>query len=241
MIHAKHGPPSPSSALSSTLRRGLFAMLAAASVATVAPAHALQGGEDPDTLPVLIDKRFGMRSRHQFSVNFATALATKYVEASGVLVTYDYNFRDWIGLEIGGGYLFGSEASIMDEVRLQTGSMEPDLNDLYQLQWMANANLMFVPVYGKISFASEFDPSYDIFLTAGGGVGGIRKQFGFENPTFESKVTPMFNFGGGLRFYVIKELALRAEFRNYFFPDPKEGMTFNLMFQGGLQFQFGGS
>lgn len=226
----------------------------AVCLAPASEAFALQGGEDPALLPVLVDKRFGHGGRHQASLFFSTSMVTKFVESVGVVGAYQYNFTDLLGLEFTGGYFFGSETSIMDEIRRNFGT-EPELSDQYQLQWIANVDVMFVPVYGKISFASELDPSFDLFFVAGGGVAGTRrKSGGFSGDTnagvaFESSVGPAFNFGLGLRFYFNRLVALRLEFRDYFYPEPASytapendvgGFTFNLHFQAGVQFAFGG-
>lgn len=226
-----------------------LAWVAAVSLLAMASAHeaqALQGGEDAALFPVLVDKRFGMQGRHQLSLQFSTAMATKYIDATGFYLAYDYNFWDTFGLEVGGGYMFSSEASILKEVRVQAGndqSTVDGLQDINQLQWMANVDAIFTPIYGKISFASEIDPSYDLFFLAGGGVSGTRRQQGAdETRTYVSKVSPVFNFGVGLRFYFFKSIALRVEFRDFFFPDPSPdgGLTFSLHFQTGVQFNFGG-
>lgn len=227
-----------------TLCRAVSLGLIALSTPTAA--LALQGGEDPALLPVLIDKRFGMEGRHQASLQFSTSMATKYVEALALYAAYQYNFTDVIGLEIGGGYFFGSEASIMAEVRNKTPGMEPDLTDLFQLQWMAQADFVLTPVYGKMSFASEFDPAYDLYLLAGAGVAGTKRRTEIGGAVGSiGKVVPAFNFGVGLHVYFTKMIGLRLEFRDYFYPDPiesadKGGLTFNLHFQVGLQFAFGG-
>lgn len=214
-------------------------------------AFALQGGEDPSLLPVLVDKRYGMRGAHQLSLAFSTALATKFIETSGVYLTYGYSFTDIIGLELGGGVFFGGESNIMAEVRKEFSTTEPPLSDLYQMVWSAGLDLIVVPLYGKMSFASEVDPAYDLFLVAGGGVSGLKRQVGETGST--SSMQPTFNFGLGFRFYILRMLALRLEFRNYFYPDPEpnptgvedttgtDPLTFNLHFQVGLQFTFGGS
>lgn len=236
-----------------TLVRAVSLGLIALSTPTAA--LALQGGEDPALLPVLIDKRFGMEGRHQASLQFSTSMATKYVEALALYAAYQYNFTDVIGLEIGGGFFFGDEATIMAQVRSKTPSKEPGLSDLYQLQWMAQADFVLTPVYGKMSFASEFDPAYDLYFLAGGGVAGTRRErtaLAASLGQYDSKVVPAFNFGVGLHVYFTKMIGLRLEFRDYFYPesyDPlddgvtgesKGGLTFNLHFQVGLQFAFGG-
>lgn len=223
-------------------------------------AWALQGGEDAELLPVLVDKRFGAAGRHQLGVAFSTSMASKFVEGTGVYLTYDYNFTDMFGVEAGVGYIFGREAKIMQQVRAGIGGLDPEsLSDLFQMQLITSVDFMFVPFYGKMSFASEVDPGYDLFMVAGAGFTTLRKQQGSAvvNPTagqtFETSGAPLFNFGAGLRFYVTKLVALRVEMRDYFFVDPtdfthptderlsqKGGMTHNLHVQAGVQLNFGG-
>ena len=237
------------------LRIGLAFGVGCALVVGPAGAYALQGGEDPAQLPVLIDKRYGGENRHQLSLMFATSMVTKYTEGIGGYLAYQYNFIDMLGIEIGGGLFATSETSIMQQVRLQFDDGEPFLSDQYAMQWTAMANLVFVPFYGKMSFASEFDPAFDLFLLAGGGVVGTRRGFGrLDNgdpERFESSVTYGLDVGAGLRFYLIDALAIRIEFRNWFYPDPANfsgpatgrevgGFTSVLNFQAGVQFAFGG-
>lgn len=235
-------------------RSTLSALTVALALAALAePALALQGGEDPSLLPVLVDKRFGAGGRHQLGLQFSTALASKFVEGTGGSLTYGYNFGNLIGLELNGAFFATDEASIMAQVRCPLNGNEPQLSDLHQFQWTAGGAITMVPVYGKMSFASEFDPAWDLLLLAGGGVAGVKRQTGLTNSqlnqcpglpsaTYESKTVPLFNFGLALRFYITKLIGLRVELRDYFFPDPGPdgGLSFNLHFQAGLQFTFGG-
>ena len=234
-----------------------FAVVLGTSLGLERQAHALQGGEDPSKLPVLIDKRFGADGRHQLGLQFSTAIATKFVEATGFYLTYDYNFMDMLGLEVGGGYFFGKESKIMAQVRENFPNTEPPLSDLYQLQWMGTAALIFTPFYGKMSIAGIFDPSWDLFLVVGGGAVGTRRQLGKKDEVpepanvcpggedfcFDSQVTGLFTAGAGMRLYFLDYLILRLEMRNYLFPEPaqgKGGATSGLHVQAGLQFNFGG-
>lgn len=221
-----------------------------------AQAFALQGGEDPALLPVLIDKRFGLGGRQQASLLFSSSFADKFVEATGVTANYQYSFSDLLGVALNGSYFFLSrETSIMREIRAVSGE-DPQLSDLNQMQWMAHADLMLVPIYGKMSFASEFDPQFDLFFVGGAGVAGTRRLVSVgASEGFENAVVPVFNLGVGMRFYFSRLMALRLEIRDYFFPDPGVrrvvragqpleervgGLTWNLHFQAGLQFAFGG-
>ncbi len=222
-------------------RIGLASATAAVLSAPLAEAWALQGGEDPATLPVLIDKRFGMKGRHQLSLLGSTSMVTKFVEDFGLQAGYQYSFNDLFGLEFAGAFFLGDEANITKEVRAVSG--DPLLSDLYQLQWGASLSAFFVPVYGKMSFASEFDPAFDLFFLGGAGVAGTRRvRSEAEGGGFDSKVTPAFHLGLGLRFHFTDNIALRLEFRDYFYPDPdpeQGGLTWILHFQGGIQYTFG--
>jgi len=99
------------------VRIGIHMAAFAAVLVTEHAAFALQGGEDPALLPVLVDKRYGPGGRHQLSVFVSTAMVSKFVEATGAYATYDFNFTDVIGVELGGGYFLSGESSIMKEVR----------------------------------------------------------------------------------------------------------------------------
>lgn len=235
----------------SALAPRLAIFTVAAAVTTVAlegPAWALQGGEETD-LPVLLDKRYGADGRQQASLMFTTAVITKLVQDAGVVGTYQYNFNDLLGVGLTAGYFFGSETGVTAAIRAE----DPDpgcidgrpecvpLSDLYQMQWMASADIMFVPLYGKISFASELNPSFQIYLIAGAGAGGVRTP----NPAGGSvtSVTFIGNFGLGMRFNILDSLGLRVEFRDYFYPDPANGvggLTWNPHMQAGVEFTFGG-
>jgi outer membrane beta-barrel protein len=227
------------------VRLGLTPLALLAMLTAEETAFALQGGEDPALLPVLVDKRYGAGGRHQLSLVFSTPMVTKFVESTGAYLAYDLNFSDVIGVEIGGGFFKSGESSIMKEVRDNFPGQEPPLSDLYQMQWVAQVDFVLVPIYGKISFASEVDPSFDLFILAGGGVAGVRRLFldssGAEN--FDSKIAPAFNAGFGFRFYFNRLLALRLEIRDFVYPEQapdNSGFTFNLQFHGGLQLAFGG-
>jgi outer membrane beta-barrel protein len=213
-------------------------------------AFALQGGEDPALLPVLVDKRFSGKGRLQTSVMFSTSMVTKFVEGIGFELGAQYAFSDLLAVGVSGGYFFSGETSIMKEVRENFPSQEPPLSDLYQFNWTGGLDVMFVPIYGKMSFASEFDPSFDLYFIGGGGVAGTKRTIAEGS---RSKIAPVFNVGFGLRFYFTKMVALRLEFRDYFYPDPGAndpensepgtevgGLTWHLHFQAGLQFAFGG-
>lgn len=212
-------------------------------------AWALQGGEDPATLPVLLERRHGGAGTTQISLLGTTSLSAKYTKATGAGLLAQYNLSDVLGVELAGAYLFGGETGILNAVRAQAG--EPAFSDLYRLQWYGAVNLVFVPLYGKISFASEWDPAFEVFLVGGAGFAGSRRQMGLEPKTYVSASGPMGSLGLGLKLYLTDLIAFRIDLRDYFYSDPGAqdtgdpktsvgGITWNLRLGAGLQMTFGG-
>lgn len=246
---------------SATRARRLVALFAVTfAVAAERDAFALQGGEDASTLPVLIDQQHGLSDKFQVSLLASTTLASKYTEGTGLSLNLQYNFIDIIGLELVGAFYLSDEAQILSTIRQQdvpavkegNRAREPDLADMAQMQWVAAANVVVIPIYGKISFVSEWNPSYDLYLVAGGGVVGTRRGRVDETiarpagteitpDSYDSGVSGMFNFGGGLRLFLTDLIAVRLEVRNYFYGDPDaDGLTNALVGQLGVQLSFGG-
>lgn len=236
----------------------LFAILL---LGTSTPARALQGGEDASTLPALLNKQSGLSRAFQVSALFSTTLATKFTESTGATLNVQYNFVDQFGLELTGGLFASDEAQILSEIREQLavsddGPQDPRVSDMHQMQWLVSLNAIWIPIYGKISFASEWNPSFDIYFLAGGGVigtsRGIATGANVQPDESENEVTPQFNFGGGFRLFLLPDFGLRIDVRNYVYLDPDqgeptftgmgetiEGFTNALVGQVGLQYNFG--
>ena len=220
-------------------------------------ALALQGGEDPALLPVLLDKRYGANATHKLTLMGGSTVATKLVEDIPIIANYQYHFMDMLGVGATAGFFIGSETSIGDAIRAKgvDPACDPDavancepLGDLYQMQWLVSGDIVFTPLYGKISFASEWNPSFQFYLFTGFGAGGVRrKQAGFSGGAIQttghnSKVTFVGSFGVGLRLDILDWFGLRWEFRNFYFPEPAKGvggLTMIPHILGGVEFTFG--
>lgn len=220
-------------------------------------AYALQGGEDAASLPVLLDKRYGAGGKQKLSLMLTSAIITTLVQDTGLMATYQYSFNDLFGVELIGGYFLGTETSIGDAIRRQgidpactpdssTSTCEP-LGDLFQMQWLAGADVVFTPLYGKLSLASELNPSFELYLVAGVGAGGVRRKQSAVPDTnassHDTAITAVGNLGLGIRIHVLDSLGLRVEYRSYIYPeqaDGEGGVTWNPHVQVGAEFTFGG-
>jgi len=245
------------SGLAGGLRRGLRLTLAtaltwAAAMAADAPrAWALQGGEDASTLPVLIDKRYGNGQAITAHVQFSAPLTSKFVESVGVVGGVDYGLLEWLSLGLVGGYFGGGEVDILEEVR----TAGAPLTDLDRMVWFGGLDVTFTPIYGRISFASEYNPAFDVLAFVGGGLMGTERLLGPTGATVkETSTTGYGNFGLGFRFHILDFLAIRTEYRQFIYPeneipqseldtafdasDPGGGISTAQQIQVGLQVRF---
>lgn len=79
-----------------------------------------------------------------------------------------------------------------------------------------NLNLLWTPIYGKLSLISNYILQLDTYFTAG--IGTTRTSIG-------TSIT--YNVGMGQRFFVTKWLALRADIRNYLHEEKRGPIVIN--------------
>ncbi|MGF1510386.1 MAG: outer membrane beta-barrel domain-containing protein [Myxococcota bacterium] len=207
-----------------------------------------------------MDKRYGNRGRWQGYVLFSTPLVAKFTESTGAVGGASYSFFDWLGVGISGGIFGSSEVDVVEQVRLSRAGEPVDgapLSDLFRLVWFAGGEVTFTPLYGRISFASEYSPAFDLFLVLGGGVAGTERDLGSPTAANDElatvdEITGYFSFGVGLRFHVLSWLAARTEYRHLLLLEPEipatevedpttdvAGTLTNVQqFQVGLQFTY---
>jgi outer membrane beta-barrel protein len=88
-----------------------------------------------------------------------------------------------------------------------------------EYQWNANANVSYVPAYGKLAAFQNFIFHYDFYVLAGGGVISTRPiaVVDPDNRTFKFKVKPTFGAGAGIRIFFTRYLAAMLEIRDYIY------------------------
>ncbi len=88
-----------------------------------------------------------------------------------------------------------------------------------EYQWNANANVSYVPAYGKFAAFKSFIFHYDFYVVAGGGVISTRPiaVVDPDNRTFNFKIKPTFGAGGGMRVFFTRYLSAMLEIRDYIY------------------------
>ena len=101
------------------------------------------------------------------------------------------------------------EQSAIRFVRTETGSL---LENPPEFRWHADLDLLWAPLYGKISLFSEGILHFDTYLTVGPGVFAT-----------DAAVNPAVNIGIGQRYFLTDWLVARIELRDYIFLDARNG------------------
>ena len=110
------------------------------------------------------------------------------------------------------GYVLGSvEEEPVRFVRQAAGAL-PERPPRFELH--GELDVVWAPLYGKVSLFGEGILHFDTYLAVGGGV--------FKT---DAGTSPAANFAFGQRYFINDWLVARAEVRNYLFPDTREGET----------------
>jgi outer membrane beta-barrel protein len=159
------------------------------------------------SLPVVDKKLYPTRLNPEFSLMVDYSLATRYTTHQGLRASALFHIIDQVAVELHGGYLFGSESSIMKVLRdrskenrrtLHQGR-EPAVPGLQQLTYHLGADLHVIPIYGKLSFVSELESSFQVYGLVGLGLAGTRTVT--DGTRLANCNSPSFLGGGCADFY----------------------------------------
>jgi outer membrane beta-barrel protein len=135
------------------------------------------------------------------------------------------------GVAVGGGYTyhfshhfawevaqfltsFNIDTGLKDE--LQTAfAVEP--TSFREVSFIANSNVVFTPLYGKMSLMNRTVVRMECYLTAGPGIARytLYERAGASGYQEQDKYYFSANYGIGLRFFVSRQFAVRLDIRDY--------------------------
>jgi len=135
------------------------------------------------------------------------------------------------GVTFGGGYTyhfshhFAWEAvQFLYSANIDTG-LKKDLENSFdatpesfrEVQFLVNSNVVFVPLYGKMSWLNRNVVQMELYLTAGPGIAKYKEYElrGADTYTEEGKYYFSGNFGLGLRFFINQRFSVRLDMRDY--------------------------
>lgn len=200
----------------------------------------LRGGDGNQTIYVIQSKPRLVKGSFEFSPQFTQSVNDRFTSHTGLLLSGIYHLQENVAFELSAGGFFwwddpfgendrgprlgGRDTDMTVEIR-QKERLAPELVQLYRLTWMANANLQWSPVYGKVSVHGFQLGQFNLYLSVGAGVTGLQLEnqqalgeyYNLSGP-LGPELGPMSlttNFGGGLRFYFGRYFGVRFEVRDY--------------------------
>ena len=135
------------------------------------------------------------------------------------------------GVTFGGGYTYHFSHHFAWEVfqflyssDIDTGLKE-DLQNIFdvepsafrEIKMLANSNIVFVPLYGKMSWLNRKVVQTELYLTGGPGIAQYKDYVrqGAEGYSEENKYYFSANFGIGVRVFLSKAFSCRLDLRDY--------------------------
>ena len=135
------------------------------------------------------------------------------------------------GVTFGGGYTYHFSHHFAWEVfqilasqNVDTG-LKDDLQDYFAIEpsafrevdFLANTNVVFIPLYGKMTWLNRKVVRMECSVTAGGGVAQYTEyeRSGASSYSENKQYEISANFGMGLRFYLSEHFSLRLDLRDY--------------------------
>ena len=161
----------------------------------------------------VIEKRlFEKDGRHEFSLMAGMIPNDEFFNYYPVGLRYDYFLSETLGIEIAGAYLFQQGTDLKKTIEQFQGiNMAQPLR---KLQWHAGAAAYWAPLHGKLAAFSSSLTHFDLGLIVGAGVLATKKLGG---GTETNKYDPMGQLGLGFQFFLSDSLALRIDYRHFFY------------------------
>lgn len=154
---------------------------------------------------------------------------------AGFKLNLGYHFTENFALELSTLFLSSSEREVAKEIR-ENNNLQPE-QFLYTKSYMG-ADLMWTPVYGKITFLNQKIIPYEMYFSGGGGT---------SNTNSVEKNVPTLHFGTGQVFTISKAMAFRWDYSLNVFQAtaltsngivPEKGSYNDLIFSAGVSFFF---
>jgi outer membrane beta-barrel protein len=154
---------------------------------------------------------------------------------AGFKLNLGYHFTENFGLELSTLFLSSTEREVAKEIRANN-NLQPE-QFIYTKSYIG-ADLLWTPIYGKITFLNQKIIPYEMYFSGGGGT---------SNTNSVEKNVPTFHFGTGQIFTITKSMAFRWDYSLNIFQAtaltsnaivPEKGSYNDLIFSAGVSFFF---
>ena len=162
---------------------------------------------------VIQKRQFLREGRHEFTLMGGTIPNDDFFTYYPLGIRYNWFFlEDW-SVEVNGAYLFRA-GSDLESFLENTSVINVKVYLPERLWWYAAVDGQWTPFHGKFALLTSKLTHFDINISFGAGVMAVlNKESGEEKKEYQ----PMGNLGAGMQFYLLDWLALRLDYRHYFY------------------------
>jgi outer membrane beta-barrel protein len=177
------------------------------------PAHAqLQfAGDVPQIYSVQLREH---RFTHAVQLGSAVLPLDAFYVGLAAYGSYTYHYDDlWAWEVLNGFYSYNFDTGLRSE--LAAAGVQPSLDSLQRVRFMLSTNLVFKPMFGKLSLFNRSVLEAETLFSAG--LGGMQLSQSKGTATGQPDVLfrPAFNVGIGFHFWVTKGISIRFDIRDY--------------------------
>jgi outer membrane beta-barrel protein len=236
----------------------LVALLALLAVPAGAQAAAAQPAPEPENegdqvIPVDLEKKmrpvsgklFIKESRFEISPTLMASLADPFFQKYGAGLKLDYHLLETFSFGVYASYSLNTPSGLVSVCKPDGTCSVPQVADMTEvpgkLGLMAGLDLLWSPIYGKLSLFSEAVAHFDLSFIAGASV------LQYQSPGGADTMTVGGHIGLGQRYFLTDSVALRIELRDYIYSaqtvqlgDSSSKLENQLMFELGVAY-FAGS
>lgn len=169
--------------------------------------------------------------KRQYHLNHELAVGAGYLPLDAFYkgitgnVSYTYHFTDHFGWKVGRGSL---SKNLQTDLRRK---LERDFGvlptEFPEVQWMVGSDLVFSPLYGKVTLMNRLVVHLQLYLVGGGSAVKLQND-----------IVPGVNVALGLRFFITERFSVRLEGGNHFV-FAKQGQLNVIDLQVGLSANLG--
>jgi outer membrane beta-barrel protein len=181
-----------------------------------------------DRIKAVARKTFVKTGRFEFHPNLMFTVNDPFIRNFAAGGRLSWHLNEAFAVEVGGGYIPPFFVQQLEPVELLEDELAL-INADNKLLALADVGVTFSPLYGKMAVFGDSIIHFDGFLS--GGVGAT-----FDNGI--DLIHPAMNVGVGGRVFLSRWLVVRADVRDYIYPQDKAGLSTlqNLIF---VSFGFG--
>jgi len=182
----------------------------------------------------VIQKRlFQKDGRHELGIFGGTIPNDEFMMYYPVGARYNYFFSEDLGIELFGSYMIGSESELSDFLADKQDGFGIQIKTFLpqKLEWTAGLEGLWSPVHGKVGLFTSKLFHFDFHLAVG--VGAMATEVRTRDigileageASRKKKYDVAANLGTGVRMYFTDWIALRIEYRHYFYAAEQGGVS----------------